>query len=224
MLETKLLWQPTMAALGEKRNLSPDVPASCRRASARPCSDGGKWESDGVIVPLIAWINPAEGKNPDLGHTGSGVVTFEDITETARFNHSGGHSPVVKARRLRNWLWAMAKLSPRPRCAVDGLTCDDLASGGSGSGLDGGSVTMLRKSVGGLCAGKPHAHFDGRVLETKQDSSAHYGSRVSKLRMPPQGPGLDSGEQRSHRASTRRKPGSICRNGVNSTPLQRVRS
>ncbi len=108
-------------------------------------SSGGKRESDGVIVLMIAARNAAGGKGPDFGHAGVGVVTCEDMTGTARSNHPGGRSPVVEARRLRNQLWATAKLSPRPRCAVDGSRCDDSASGGSGSGSKRGSVTMLRR-------------------------------------------------------------------------------
>ena len=77
-------------------------------------SSGGKRESDGVIVLMIVARNAAGEKGPDFGHAGSGVVSCEDMTGAARFNHPGGHSPVVKVRRLQDRLWATGKLSPLP--------------------------------------------------------------------------------------------------------------
>ena len=50
-LETEQPWQPMMAALGKLRELSPVLPIRCRRASARPYSDGAQRESDGAVVP-----------------------------------------------------------------------------------------------------------------------------------------------------------------------------
>jgi hypothetical protein len=71
-------------------------------------SNGGKRESDGVVVLVIAGRNPAGGKVPDFGHAGD-RGTHKDMTETARSNHPGGSTPVVNVRALSNRLWAMAK-------------------------------------------------------------------------------------------------------------------
>ena len=46
-------------------------------------SSGGKRESDGVVVPLIAGRNPAGGKGPDFGHAGK-RGTREGMAGTAR--------------------------------------------------------------------------------------------------------------------------------------------
>ena len=90
---------------------------------------GGKRESDGVVVPLIAGRNPAGGKGPDFGHVGDGGK-HQGLTGTARSNHPGGPSPVVRGspsqmanaprgnrdvRKLQNRLWAAAKQSPERR-------------------------------------------------------------------------------------------------------------
>ncbi len=73
-------------------------------------SSGGKRESDGVVVPLIAGRNPVGGKGPDFGQVGDGGKR-EGMTGTARSNYPDGHSPPVKVRQLQNRLWAAAKQS-----------------------------------------------------------------------------------------------------------------
>ncbi|MGI8791961.1 MAG: group II intron reverse transcriptase/maturase [Acidimicrobiales bacterium] len=75
---------------------------------------GAQRESDGVVVPLIAGMNPAGGKGPDFGHVGDGGKR-EGMAGTARPNYLDGHMPVVKVRQLQNRLWAAAKLSPERR-------------------------------------------------------------------------------------------------------------
>ena len=78
-------------------------------------SDGGKRESDGVVVPLIAGMNPAGGKGPDFGHTGNGGKR-EGMPGTAPDIYpEGKHLPPVKVRRLQNRLWAAAKQSSSRR-------------------------------------------------------------------------------------------------------------
>lgn len=77
-------------------------------------SDGAQRESDGVVVPLIAGMNPAGGKGPDFGHAGNGG-TRKGMAGTARPNHPGGHSPAANVRQLQNRLWAAAKKSPGRR-------------------------------------------------------------------------------------------------------------
>ncbi|MDQ3575560.1 MAG: reverse transcriptase domain-containing protein, partial [Actinomycetota bacterium] len=72
--------------------------------------DGAQRESDGVVVPLIAGMNPAGGKGPDFGHVGDGGKR-EGMTGTARSNHPGGHEAPAKVRQLQNRLWAAAKQS-----------------------------------------------------------------------------------------------------------------
>ncbi|MGO9964766.1 MAG: group II intron reverse transcriptase/maturase [Acidimicrobiales bacterium] len=77
--------------------------------------DGGKRESDGVVVPLIAVSNAAGGKGPDFGHTGNGGKR-EGMIGTARSNYpEGRHLPPAKVRQLQNRLWAAAKQSPGRR-------------------------------------------------------------------------------------------------------------
>ena len=80
-------------------------------------SSGGKRESDGVIVPLIAVSNAAGGKDPDFGHAGGGAKC-KDMTGTARSNYPDGHEPADHARQLPNRLWATAKQPVQPRVAV----------------------------------------------------------------------------------------------------------
>jgi RNA-directed DNA polymerase len=78
-------------------------------------SRGGKRESDGVVVPLIAvQHNAAGGKGPGFGHVGNGA-TREGMAGTARSNYLDGHMPVAKVRRLQNRLWTAAKQSSERR-------------------------------------------------------------------------------------------------------------
>ncbi|MGH8913028.1 MAG: hypothetical protein ACRDZM_00750 [Acidimicrobiia bacterium] len=78
-------------------------------------SSGAQRESDGVVVPLIAGMNPAGGKGPDFGHAGDGGKR-EGMAGTARPNHPEGRHPApAKVRRLQNRLWAAAKQSPGRR-------------------------------------------------------------------------------------------------------------
>lgn len=44
-------------------------------------TDGGKRESDGVVVPLIAGMNPAGWKDPDFGHADNGpeILLFRPL-------------------------------------------------------------------------------------------------------------------------------------------------
>ena len=78
-------------------------------------SSGAQRESDGVVVPLIAGMNPAGGKGPDFGHAGDGGKR-EGMAGIARLNHPEGRHPApAKVRRLQNRLWAAAKQSPGRR-------------------------------------------------------------------------------------------------------------
>ena len=80
-------------------------------------ASGGKRESDGAIVLLIAASNAAGGKDPDFGHAGNGGKR-EDMTETARSNHLDGYPPVDNVRQLESRLWATAKQSSLPRASM----------------------------------------------------------------------------------------------------------
>ena len=74
-------------------------------------SSGGKRESDGVVVPMIAVSNAAGGKGPDFGHVGDGGKR-EGMTGTARSIYpEGRHMAPAKVRRLQNRIWAAAKQS-----------------------------------------------------------------------------------------------------------------
>ncbi|HWI05677.1 MAG TPA: group II intron reverse transcriptase/maturase [Acidimicrobiales bacterium] len=78
-------------------------------------SSGAQRESDGVVVPLIAGMNPAGGKGPDFGHAGNGGKR-KGMVGTAPPNYPGGRHPVPdNVRRLQNRLWAAAKQSPGRR-------------------------------------------------------------------------------------------------------------
>jgi RNA-directed DNA polymerase len=78
-------------------------------------SDGAQRESDGVVVPLIAGMNPAGGKDPDFGHAGRGGKR-EGMAGTARSNYpEGRHVAPARVRQLQNRLWAAAKQSPGRR-------------------------------------------------------------------------------------------------------------
>src|SRR5436853_3250538 len=57
-------------------------------------SSGAQRESDGVVVPLIAGMNPAGRKGPDFGHIGRGGKR-QGMAGTARPNHPGGHTPAA---------------------------------------------------------------------------------------------------------------------------------
>jgi RNA-directed DNA polymerase len=75
---------------------------------------GARQESDGVIVPLMAGMNPVGGKGPDFDHNDD-VGKCESMTGTAQSINSAklefGAADPVKARKLRNRLWAAAKQS-----------------------------------------------------------------------------------------------------------------
>ena len=76
---------------------------------------GGKRESDGVVVPQIAGMNPAGGKDPDFGHAVE-AGKREGMAGTAPPNYpQGQHLPPAKVRQLQNRLWAAAKQSPGRR-------------------------------------------------------------------------------------------------------------
>jgi RNA-directed DNA polymerase len=73
--------------------------------------DGGKRESDGVVVLPIAGKNPAGGKDPDFGHAGN-EGTRKGMPGTAPAIYpQGRHVPPENVRRLQNRLWAAAKQS-----------------------------------------------------------------------------------------------------------------
>ena len=72
--------------------------------------NGGKRESDGVVVLPIAGMNPAGGKGPDFGHAGN-RGTSEGMAGTAQPNSPLGLPSRDKVRRLQNRLWAAAKQS-----------------------------------------------------------------------------------------------------------------
>jgi RNA-directed DNA polymerase len=91
-------------------------------------SSGGKRESDGVVVPLIAVSNAAGGKDPDFGHAGDGG-TREGMAGSARSNFpEGKHLAPDKVRRLQNRLWATAKQSTDRRfhALFDRISRDDI--------------------------------------------------------------------------------------------------
>ncbi|MGK2884956.1 MAG: group II intron reverse transcriptase/maturase [Rhodococcus sp. (in: high G+C Gram-positive bacteria)] len=71
---------------------------------------GAERESDGVVVPLIAGMNPVGGKGPDFGHAGD-RGTREGMTGTAPSNFPQSRVAPDKVRRLQNRLWAAAKQS-----------------------------------------------------------------------------------------------------------------
>jgi RNA-directed DNA polymerase len=73
-------------------------------------SDGAERESDGVVVPLIAGMNPAGGKGPDFGHAGR-AGKREGMAGTAQPDYpQGRYVAPVKVRQLRicrsDALWA----------------------------------------------------------------------------------------------------------------------
>ncbi len=78
-------------------------------------ANGAQWESDGVVVPVMAvHENAAGGKGPDFGQAGSGGKR-EGMTGTTRSNHPGGHKPGDKVQQLQRRLWTAAKRSPERR-------------------------------------------------------------------------------------------------------------
>jgi len=78
-------------------------------------SEGAERESDGVVVPLIAGMNPAGGKGPDFGQAGR-AGKREGMAGTAQSNYpEGRYVAPVKVRQLQNRLWAAAKQSPGRR-------------------------------------------------------------------------------------------------------------
>ena len=89
--------------------------------------DGGKRESDGVVVLPIAGMNPAGGKDPDFGYAGN-RGTSEGMAGTAQPISPLGYPSQVKARRLQNRLWAAAKQSEGRRfhALYDRIYRDDI--------------------------------------------------------------------------------------------------
>jgi RNA-directed DNA polymerase len=90
-------------------------------------SSGGKRESDGVVVPLIAVSNAAGGKDPDFGHAGK-RGTSEGMAGTTPSISPLGPPSQVKVRRLQNRLWAAAKQSKGRRfhALYDRIHRDDI--------------------------------------------------------------------------------------------------
>src|SRR6478672_8254672 len=77
-------------------------------------SQGGRRESDGVVVPLIGVRNAPGGKGPDFDQV-RGEGKRQGMTGTARSNNPGGTPPIDNVRRLQRKLWAAAKQSPERR-------------------------------------------------------------------------------------------------------------
>ena len=75
---------------------------------------GGERESDGVVVPVIAGMNPAGGKGPDFGDADR-AGKREGMPGTAPDNYPGSRVASVKVRQLQNRLWAVAKQSSERR-------------------------------------------------------------------------------------------------------------
>ncbi len=89
--------------------------------------NGGKRESDGVVVLMSAGMNPAGGKDPDFGHAGN-EGTSEGMAGTARPISPLGQPSQAKVRRLQNRLWAAAKQSEGRRfhALYDRIYRDDI--------------------------------------------------------------------------------------------------
>ena len=77
-------------------------------------TSGARWESDGVVVPLIVVRDITGGKDPDFGHV-DGEGTCEGMADTGRSNYPNGRESTDKVRHLQRRLWAAAKQSPERR-------------------------------------------------------------------------------------------------------------
>ena len=90
-------------------------------------ANGGKRESDGVIVPVISGRNPEVGKDPEFGHAGK-EGTSKGMAGTARPTSPLGSPSQDKVRRLQNRLWAAAKQSKGRRfhALYDRIYRDDI--------------------------------------------------------------------------------------------------
>lgn len=98
--------------LGRNRRDPSGRPTSGKGPRYKPMvkSEGGRRESDGVVVPLIGGMNPPGGKGPDFGHARE-AGTGEGMAGTARSNDLDGLGSIGKVRRLQRKLWAAAKQS-----------------------------------------------------------------------------------------------------------------
>jgi len=126
---------------------------------------GAQRESEGVVVPsMAAQNNAAGGKGPCFGcAVGSG--RREGMTETTRSNHPGGPWADDKAPCRSKQLWAPAERQasrPRPAGSAEGVT----SLGAAGRRLGRRRACRAVKTIGKPCAGKPHARFERRWLET----------------------------------------------------------
>jgi RNA-directed DNA polymerase len=152
-------------------------------------SDGAQRESDGVVVPLIAGMNPAGGKGPDFGQAGRGGKR-EGMAGTARPIYPRKRERAAKVRQLQNRLWAAAKQSEGRRfhALYDRIYRPDIlweawervrANRGA-AGVDGltlaavedyGVHRMLDELAGSLRAGTYHPAPLRRVEIDKPDGS-----------------------------------------------------
>jgi hypothetical protein len=124
-------------------------------------SSGGKRESDRLVVLLIAVRNVAGANGPDFGHASDGEKR-KDMTETARSNHSDGHTPSATCDNSRTsyGLRPSSRLGPvLPSMTPDGVTSHLAAVE---RGLREGCVAMLRSpSVSCVRASRMHSSKGG---------------------------------------------------------------
>ena len=128
-------------------------------------SGGAQRESEGVVVLLMAvQDNAAGGKGPCFGCV-AGSGRREGMTEIARSNHPGGQPADDRAPCLSKQLWAPAKRqsSCHHRAGFAGeVTILGAARRWQNRRRARGAVKTIVKP----CAGKPHARFERRWLET----------------------------------------------------------
>ena len=158
------------SSLGNRRDPSAQ-PASGRDRAYKPKakSSGAQRESEGAIVPSrVVHENAAGGKGPCFGDASTGGKS-EGMVRTAESKHPEGRQPIDQVRRLQRKLYVAAKRDGKRRFHAlydPSRRGDVLREAWERVALAQPVHAACVNTIGKPCAGKPHARFERRGVET----------------------------------------------------------